>query len=88
MPHSFHCKPKWLRRRRPRLPRKPARAAPWAALQVKPEDVRISSAYHDARSGLELVYVEQMYQGIPIYKHDLTLAFAGNKLAHKAGEHL
>jgi len=60
-------------------------SAPWAALNVAPEDVRISSAYRDARSGLDLVYVEQLYLGLPIYKHDLTLAFAGTRLAHKAG---
>ncbi|GAA4352815.1 hypothetical protein GCM10023185_12840 [Hymenobacter saemangeumensis] len=59
--------------------------APWAALNGRPEDVRVTSSYTDEASGLNLVYVEQLYRGIPIYNHDLTLAYSGTRLVHKAG---
>jgi extracellular elastinolytic metalloproteinase len=52
---------------------------------INPEDVRVSSTYFDAHSGLELVYVQQLYRGIPIYNRVLTLAFAQTKLVNRAG---
>ena len=60
--------------------------APWAsAVGGNPEDARVSSTHTDASSGLEFVYVQQLYRGIPLYNRVVTLAFTKNKLMRKAG---
>ncbi len=56
----------------------------WISADYPAGDLRISSAYADA-SGLEHVYVQQLYQGIPVYNHLETLAFAQGRLATHAG---
>ncbi|KAA9338251.1 T9SS type A sorting domain-containing protein [Hymenobacter busanensis] len=55
----------------------------WAA-GYAPTDLRLSNAYADA-NGLEHVYVQQVYRGIPVYNRVQSLAFAKGRLASHAG---
>ena len=56
----------------------------WLSPEYAAADLRISSAYADA-DGLEHVYVQQSYAGIPVYNHLATLAFAQGRLVTHAG---
>ncbi len=58
--------------------------ARWISADYPANDLRISSAYAEA-NGLEHVYVQQLYQGIPVYNHLETLAFAQGRLASHTG---
>ena len=61
-----------------------AARASWISADYPATELRISSAYAEA-NGLEHVYVQQLYQGIPVYNHLETLAFAQGRLATHAG---
>ena len=61
-----------------------AARASWISADYPATDLRISSAYAEA-NGLEHVYVQQLSQGIPVYNHLETLAFAQGRLATHAG---
>jgi extracellular elastinolytic metalloproteinase len=56
----------------------------WAGPDFTAAEVRLSSAYAEA-SGLEHVYVQQLYRGIPVYNQMQSLAFKGNRLALHTG---
>jgi extracellular elastinolytic metalloproteinase len=56
----------------------------WAGPDYSAAEVRLSSAYAEA-SGLEHVYVQQLYRGIPVYNQVQSLAFKGNRLALHTG---
>ncbi len=56
----------------------------WMSPEYSAADLRISSAYAEA-NGLEHVYVQQAYAGIPVYNHMATLAFAQGRLAAHTG---
>ena len=56
----------------------------WAGPSYTAAEVRLSSAYAEA-SGLEHVYVQQLYRGIPVYNQMQSLAFKGNRLALHTG---
>ncbi|WP_216680325.1 M36 family metallopeptidase [Hymenobacter siberiensis] len=56
----------------------------WAGPGFAPADLRLSSAYADA-NGLEHMYVQQLYQGIPVFNKVQSLAFMGGRLASHAG---
>ncbi|RZK55397.1 MAG: hypothetical protein EOO59_10605, partial [Hymenobacter sp.] len=61
-----------------------AARAQWAGTSYPAADLRLSSAYADA-GGLEHVYVQQLYRGIPVYNRMQSLAFVGSRLASHAG---
>ena len=56
----------------------------WAGPGFAPADLRLSSAYADA-NGLEHMYVQQLYQGIPVFNKIQSLAFLGARLASHTG---
>ena len=56
----------------------------WAGPGFAPADLRLSSAYADA-NGLEHMYVQQLYQGIPVFNKIQSLAFLGGRLASHTG---
>jgi extracellular elastinolytic metalloproteinase len=56
----------------------------WAGSGYAPTDLRLSSAYADA-NGLEHVYVQQLFRGIPVYNQIQSLAFMRGRLASHAG---
>ena len=56
----------------------------WAGPGYAPADLRLSSAYADA-NGLEHVYVQQLFRGIPVYNRVQSLAFMHGRLASHAG---
>jgi extracellular elastinolytic metalloproteinase len=56
----------------------------WAGTAYPAADLRLSSAYAEP-NGLEHVYVQQLYRGIPVYNRMQSLAFKGSKLAAHAG---
>lgn len=56
----------------------------WAGPEYDATNLRISSAYAEA-NGLEHIYVQQAYAGIPVYNHLMTLAFAQGRLATHDG---
>ncbi|MBH8558386.1 M36 family metallopeptidase [Hymenobacter negativus] len=56
----------------------------WAGPGFAPADLRMSSAYADA-NGLEHMYVQQLYQGIPVFNKIQSLAFVGSRLASHTG---
>lgn len=58
--------------------------AQWAGNGFTAEDMRLSSAYADA-NGLQHVYMQQVYRGIPVYNRVLSLAFVRGRLAYHAG---
>ena len=61
-----------------------ATRAQWAGSDYSAADVRLSSAYAEA-NGLEHVYVQQLYRGIPVYNQVQSLAFKGSRLALHSG---
>jgi hypothetical protein len=61
-----------------------ATRAQWAGAGYSAAEVRLSSAYADA-NGLEHVYMQQLYRGIPVYNQVQTLAFKGSRLALHTG---
>jgi hypothetical protein len=61
-----------------------ATQAQWGGAGYPASDLRLSSAYADA-NGLQHVYVQQLYRGIPVYNQLQSLAFMGNRLAAHAG---
>ena len=48
-------------------------------------NVKVSSTYHDNGTGLTMVYLNQTYQGIPVFNQILVLAFKAGKLVSNAG---
>jgi len=56
----------------------------WAGSGYSAADLRLSSAYADA-NGLEHVYVQQLFRGIPVYNRVQSLAFNHGRLATHAG---
>lgn len=56
----------------------------WAGADYPAAEVRLSSAYAEA-NGLEHVYLQQLYRGIPVYNQMQSLAFKGNRLVMHAG---
>ena len=56
----------------------------WIGPEYAAADLRISSAYAEA-NGLEHIYVQQAYAGIPVHNRMATLAFAQGRLATHAG---
>ncbi len=61
-----------------------ATRAQWAGAYYSAAEVRLSSAYADA-NGLEHVYMQQLYRGIPVYNQVQSLAFKGSRLALHTG---
>ncbi|HET9503662.1 MAG TPA: M36 family metallopeptidase [Hymenobacter sp.] len=61
-----------------------ATRAQWAGPGFTAAEARLSSAYADA-NGLEHVYMQQLYRGIPVYNHMQSLAFKGSRLALHTG---
>ena len=63
-----------------------ARAASpqWAGAGFTADDFQVSDAYTDD-NGLEHVYIQQLYQGIPVYNRILPLTFLRSQLVHHAG---
>jgi hypothetical protein len=61
-----------------------ATRAQWAGAGYSAAEVRLSSAYADA-NGLEHVYMQQLYRGIPVYNQVQSLAFKGSRLALHTG---
>jgi hypothetical protein len=61
-----------------------ATQAQWGGAGYPAADLRLSSAYADA-NGLQHVYVQQLYRGIPVYNQLQSLAFMGSRLAAHAG---
>ncbi len=56
----------------------------WAGPGYSAAEVRVSSAYAEA-SGLEHVYVQQLYQGISVYNQMQSLAFKNGRLVLHTG---
>ena len=56
----------------------------WAGPGFTPADLRLSSAYADA-NGLEHVYMQQLFRGIPVYNRVQSLAFMRGRLASHTG---
>ncbi|MBL0254994.1 MAG: hypothetical protein IPQ27_08515 [Chitinophagaceae bacterium] len=48
----------------------------------------VSSAYHDAGSNTDKVYLLQQYKNLPVYNQVLALAFKNGKLVSQAGHFL
>ncbi|RYY15105.1 MAG: hypothetical protein EOO36_13200, partial [Cytophagaceae bacterium] len=61
-----------------------AARAQWDGTSYPAADLRLSSAYAET-GGLEHVYVQQLYRGIPVYNRMQSLAFKGDRLAAHAG---
>jgi hypothetical protein len=61
-----------------------ATQAQWGGTGYSAAELRLSSAYADA-NGLQHVYVQQLYRGIPVYNQMQSLAFMGGRLAAHAG---
>ena len=49
------------------------------------KETLISNSYKDAASGLQLVYLQQTYLGLPVYNQIEVLAFNGDKLVSHSG---
>ncbi|MEZ5028314.1 MAG: hypothetical protein R2765_05950 [Ferruginibacter sp.] len=45
----------------------------------------VSSYFEDPSSGIQHLYLQQGYKGIPVYNQMLVLAFKNGKLVSKAG---
>jgi len=45
----------------------------------------VSSSFEDPSTGIQYVYLQQGYKGIPVYNQMLVLAFKNGKLISKAG---
>ena len=60
-----------------------------ATLGLSAEDlsnVRVLSTYTDNASGIRMVYLNQTYQGVPVFNQMLVLSFRnGGKLLSQAG---
>ena len=48
-------------------------------------DVIVSDAYHDASTGLDMIYLQQSFKGIPVYNQIQVLAFKNGLMASTAG---
>ncbi|MBL0200704.1 MAG: hypothetical protein IPP81_11335 [Chitinophagaceae bacterium] len=48
----------------------------------------VSSAYHDAGSNTDKVYLLQQYKNLPVYNQVLSLAFKNGKLVSQSGHFL
>ncbi len=48
-------------------------------------EVKVSSSYVDAQTGIRYVYLQQTHQGIPVYNQMKTLAFKDGKLISNMG---
>ena len=48
-------------------------------------NVRVTTTYFDRSTGFTMVYLQQTYEGIPVLKQILPLAFKDGKLVSKAG---
>ena len=64
-----------------------AAKAQWVGAGYPAADVRVSSAYADA-NGLEHLYMQQLYRGLPVYNQLQSLAFVGSRLASHTGSFL
>ena len=49
------------------------------------KETLISNSYKDAASGLQMVYLQQTYLGLPVYNQIEVLAFNGDKLVSHSG---
>ena len=59
-----------------------------AALGLSTEDLsnsKVTGTYHDQSTGLTMVYLNQTYQGIPVFNQILVLAYKDGKLVSKQG---
>ena len=54
---------------------------PAAAIQ----DALITKTYTDNTSGIQYVYLQQTYKGIPVYNSIKTIAFKDDKLVYSSG---
>jgi hypothetical protein len=60
-----------------------------SAIGIAAEDLnnsKISDTYISSTSGLRLVYLQQSFNGLPVYNQIQTLAFRNDSLVSKAGE--
>lgn len=48
-------------------------------------NVLLSDAYHDASTGLDMIYLQQSFKGIPVYNQIQVLAFKNGLLVSTAG---
>lgn len=48
-------------------------------------DAIVSSAYHDQSTGLDMVYLQQSYKGIPVYNQIQVMAFRNGTLVSNSG---
>ncbi|MEO8772616.1 MAG: M36 family metallopeptidase, partial [Ferruginibacter sp.] len=58
-------------------------AAKLSAVDI--DNVIVSNAYHDLSTGLDMVYLQQSYKGIPVYNKIQVLAFKNQLLVSNAG---
>jgi hypothetical protein len=52
------------------------------------ENSIVSNAYHNKTSGIDLVYLQQSFKGLPVYNQIQPLAFKNGVLISKAGERI
>ncbi|RYY20168.1 MAG: hypothetical protein EOO36_04035, partial [Cytophagaceae bacterium] len=64
-----------------------ATRAQWGAADYPAAEVRVSSAYAEP-NGLQHVYLQQLYQGIPVYNRMQSLTFKDSRLAAHSGNFL
>ncbi len=58
---------------------------------MQPEDLQnsiVSSTYFNVYAGTQMVYLQQSYQGLPVYNQLQVLAFKDGKLVSSAGERI
>ncbi|MEP7110803.1 MAG: M36 family metallopeptidase, partial [Ferruginibacter sp.] len=63
----------------------------WSVIGLKPDDLSnsvITGTYIIPGSKVRMVYVQQIYKGIPVYNQVQVLAFRDDKLVSNAGERL
>ncbi|HNP55191.1 MAG TPA: hypothetical protein PKK69_11240, partial [Ferruginibacter sp.] len=66
-----------------------SRNLPAAGLTLEDlSNAQVSNAYHDRTSGLDLVYLQQRYKGLPVFNQLQVMAFQQGKLVSNTGGRL
>ncbi len=62
-----------------------------AAIGLSDEEMKnivVSDSYFDKTAGIQLVYLQQLYKGIPVFNELQVLAFKNDKLVSKSGSRI